>query len=232
MTNNQYVNQDKAKLPIRSYGRIKSRRLRFDQVKVLNELLPLHVFKDVSEAASICKNHKEIVLEIGFGDGGHLANQAKLKQNTQFIGCEPFLNGVINLLRSIENEQLSNVKIFNGDARVLCQNLESNSVDKVYILFPDPWPKVRHFKRRIINTQLVELLNRILKKSGEVIIATDHYEYVSWILAHFIESPYFTWNVNTKQDWQELPKDWVITKYQAIALKAGRKITYLFFKKR
>ena len=134
------------------------------------------------------KNIKEIWLEIGFGSGEHIKWQLDNKKNVAIIGCEPYINGVANLLEILNKEQLQRVKIFTGDARKVIASLKKNSISKVFILFPDPWPKKRHYKRRIIDKDLIKNLSRIMKKNGELRIASDHNDYVSWILHQFLNN--------------------------------------------
>lgn len=171
-------------------------------------------------------------LEIGFGQGEHLAMQAKNNSGIGMIGCEPYINGISNLLQAISEDNLQNIRLHTGDARELMDTLPDHSISKTFILFPDPWPKSRHHKRRLINHEMFTLLARIMKPGGELLIATDHEDYLTWILEHIQTQPYFEWTAKCKKDWAEPPKDWVTTKYQAKAIREGRVPSWLHLRKR
>lgn len=123
-------------------------------------------------------------LEIGFGGGEHLAFQAKNNSGANFLGCEPFINGVSSLLGKIDEEKLANVKIHHGDARDVLDSLTPGSLDGVFTLFPDPWPKAKHHKRRIVNTDSLERLVELMKDGAHIRIASDHTDYAAWIDEH------------------------------------------------
>ena len=173
------------------------------------------------------KNITEIWLEIGFGSGEHIKWQLDNKKNIAIIGCEPYLNGVANLLALLNKEQLQRVKIFSGDARKIITSLKTGSISKVFILFPDPWPKKKHHKRRLINKNLIKNLSSILKENGELRVASDHNNYVSWILHHFLNSHNLIWVAKSKEDFLKKPENWPITKYEERAKKLGS-ICYFF----
>lgn len=205
--------------PLRSFGRIKSRRLRGNSQRLIDDVLPAITF------TAIPKN-KEIWLEIGFGGGEHLAHQAQNNPNVFFIGCEPFINGMAKLLRDVEDNNLKNVAVYNGDARELLDKLPDNSLTKIFILFPDPWPKSRHHKRRIIQQNLLTSLARTLKKDGFVRLATDHAEYGEWIQEEFAKSSNFMLKIKT----HAAPQDHIETKYQKKGL-AGNNPIFLEYQK-
>ena len=180
----------------------------------------------------------EIHLEIGFGDGGHLAELSKLKPNIGFIGVEVFQNGIANLLslltnikdaeHKIENPTLApnrtdNVRVFADDVRLLFSRIPDSFIDKIYLLFPDPWPKNRHAERRFINPDNLKEMARILKKGGILQIATDHKVYKHHVLHTMHVCKDFIWTAKTSADWRDEPQDWVQTKYQRKALREGRK---------
>ena len=173
------------------------------------------------------KNIKEIWLEIGFGSGEHIKWQLDNKKDIAIIGCEPYINGVANLLEILNKEQLQRVKIFTGDARKVITSLKSNTISKVFILFPDPWPKKRHHKRRIIDKDLIKTLSIILKESGELRIASDHSNYVSWILHQFLNNKYLIWTAKSKEDFLKKPESWPKTKFEERAKRLGS-ICYFF----
>lgn len=166
--------------------------------------------------------HDEVVLEIGFGAGEHLLAQAQHYPDRLYIGCEPFINGVAKCLAGIDKLKLKNIRLFTDDARLLVQKLPENSVDEVYILFPDPWPKLRHNKRRLVNEETLSMLARIHKKGGKLLIATDHEDYSVWILEHLLKSPDYRWLAEKKADWANPPAVWAETKYQRKTSAEGR----------
>lgn len=137
--------------------------------------------------------HKKIHLEIGFGSGEFLYNIAKSNLNEVFIGCEPYLNGVGNLLEKIYEDKLNNIFIWQDDARELLENIPDKTLSTVYILFPDPWPKAKHNKRRLINDYLIKKISDKLVHGGKAFIATDDANYAEWVLFHFSKYPQFSW---------------------------------------
>ncbi len=191
---------------IRSFGRIKSRKLSDNKTKIHQELLPIYQ-KDFT-------NQDNLILEIGFGFGDFTFELAKNNPNYNIIASETHINGVINLLSNLEKEPLNNISIFQDDVRILLNKLPDNILNKVYILFPDPWPKVKHHKRRIINHDFIKILSKKIQKNGKLIIATDHDSYKKWIMNVIINNDEFTWNAKSNKDWQEFPQDWTYTKYQ------------------
>ena len=155
-----------------------------------------------------------VVLEIGFGGGEHLAAQAPAHPDWRFIGAEPFLNGVGSCLRHIEESGVTNVRLHHGDARELLARLPDASLDRVYILFPDPWPKTRHWKRRLIQPDFIADLARLLKPGGDVRFATDWRHYAAWTLELFTHDPRFTWTAERAADWREPWAGHVATRYE------------------
>ena len=219
---------------IRSFGRIKSRKLSDHKKFLLKNLLSTYqIPKQVRDDNLVCIHnmtytcHPELVsgskIEIGFGFGDFLFEKAKKNPDKNFFGCEPHLNGVVNLLAKLEKEPLSNLKISQEDVRVFLQNFPDNFFDEIYILFPDPWPKLKHFKRRLITTKFLdEILSPKMKKAARLIIATDHDSYKTWILSEILHSKKFFWLANSKKDWQIFPENWTKTKYQKKAENEGR----------
>jgi tRNA (guanine-N7-)-methyltransferase len=175
-------------------------------------------------------------LEIGFGGGEHLLSQAQAHPDVGIIGCEPFLNGVAKLLAGIDRcrqagSSLSNIRIFRGDGRQLLEILPTQSLDRAFLLFPDPWPKTRHHKRRFIQTDSVDQFVRLLKNGSELRIATDHPDYCRWALLHMVSHPAFEWLAEGPEDWRQRPTDWPETRYEAKAAAAGRQRYYLRFRR-
>ena len=161
-------------------------------------------------------------LEIGFGGGEHLAQLAEQHPQTGFIGCEVFKNGIAKLLGQIERRQLDNVRIFADDARLMIAVLPPASIERVFILFPDPWPKRRQRKRRIVSRAMLDGLAEIMADDAELRIATDDSSYLSWILEYLIAHPAFEWLARRPSDWRERPPDWPPTRYEEKARAAGR----------
>ena len=171
-------------------------------------------------------------LEIGFGGGEHLAAQAKAHPAVGFIGCEPFVNGVARLLANIEQENLSNIRLFSDDARPLMDCIEDSKISRAFVLFPDPWPKKRHAGRRFINPENLDTLSRILCDGAEVRVASDEMGYIRWTLKHFRGHSDFEWMAERAKDWRERPTDWPPTRYESKALALGRPCIYLQFRRR
>ena len=213
---------------VRSFGRIKSRTLSDHKKDLLNNLLPKYQITDFADQE--LKNYgKEIYLEIGFGFGDFLFENAKRNPDILFIGCEPHINGVVNLLAKLKVLPLQNIKIFISDNRILLEKVADKIFDKIYILFPDPWPKAKHHKRRLINKEFFQLLHNKAKPSSELIIATDDNSYKLWIMVEYFKSELWSWQAQAKDDWQNFPDDWVQTKYQNKAEIAGRENIFLRF---
>lgn len=156
-----------------------------------------------------------MVLEIGFGGGEHLAAQAAAHPEQRFIGVEPFLNGVASCLRHIEESGVTNIRLHHGDARDLIARLPDASLDLVYILFPDPWPKARHHKRRLIQREFLDELARVMKPGAEVRFATDWANYAAWTLEHFTRDARFAWTAERAEDWRIPWPGHVTTRYEA-----------------
>lgn len=206
--------------PLRTFGRIKARALKPRQAGLVDALLP-HLaipadgeigLQDIFPSAA---TSGAAILEIGFGGGEHLAAQALAHPEARFIGVEPFLNGVGSCLRHIEESGVSNVRLHMGDARDVVARLPDAALDLVYILFPDPWPKARHHKRRLIQPSFLDELARVLKSGGEVRFATDWANYAAWTLEHFTRDERFQWSAEQAQDWREPWPGHVTTRYEA-----------------
>ena len=171
-------------------------------------------------------------MEIGFGAGEHLAEQAAAHPEVGFIGCEPFVNGVAALLALIERDSIPNIRIFDDDVRLLFDALPDACLGRVFALFGDPWPKKRHAKRRLLGPRVLDALARLMKNGAELRFASDDAGYVSWTLEQVLRHPAFTWPARRPADWRQPPADWVQTRYEAKALAAGRPCFYLSFRRR
>ena len=201
--------------PIRSYGRIKSRPIKPRQAGLLDTLLPqIAIPTEPFDPRALKPDAAEAWLEIGFGGGEHLAEQAARRPDVLFLAAEPFLNGVASALRHIDERGLENVRIHAGDARELLTALPDASLDRAFILFPDPWPKARHHKRRLIQDEVVADLARALKPGGTLRFATDWKDYAAWTLERMLRSGQFSWIAERADDWRTAPADHVTTRYE------------------
>jgi tRNA (guanine-N7-)-methyltransferase len=174
----------------------------------------------------------DLWLEIGFGGGEHLAAQAAAYPNVGLLGCEPYINGVASLLTHVDDHGLRNVRIFPDDARDLLASLPPAVLGRAFILFPDPWPKARHNRRRIVNPQVLDLLATAMKDGAELRLATDHSDYGRWMLALLSRHPDFEWLAAGPGDWQRRSGDWPPTRYEAKALGGGERCLYLRYHRR
>lgn len=166
-------------------------------------------------------------LEIGFGAGEHLAAMAAANPDIGFIGCDPFFNGVGNVLVMIEAQQLTNIRLFVDDVRLLLPYLPPSSLAHIDILFPDPWPKPRHHKRRLINQEMLSMLARLQPEGGTLLLATDHVDYGAWMLEQVLAHPDYDWCLQSHKDWEIPPDNWVQTRYQHKTTLQGRKPLFL-----
>jgi len=207
--------EDTAHPLLRSYGRIKSRPIKPRQAALVEELLPsLRPPQGPFDPRTLMDGAREAWLEIGFGGGEHMAAQAARAPDVLIVGCEPFLNGVASAVRHVAEQGLKNVRILDGDARELVARLPDACLDRVFILFPDPWPKARHHKRRIVQVDMVAELARVLKVGGRLRFATDVAGYADWALERIIASPHFDWQAERADDWRVAPADHITTRYE------------------
>jgi tRNA (guanine-N7-)-methyltransferase len=219
------------------FGRRRGRALRPGQKARIDATLP-QLAINVPEAgrldigALFRPARSAIWLEIGFGAGEHLAQLAEQHPQTGFIGCEVFENGIIKLLAQIEQRRLDNVRIFTDDARLLIAALPPASIGRVFILFPDPWPKRRQHKRRIVSRATLDGLAEIMTDDAELQLATDDSGYLSWMLEHVTAHHAFEWLARRPADWRERPPDWPPTRYEQKARAAGRSPAFLQVRRR
>lgn len=220
------------------YGRRKGRPLRPGRRALVERLLPeieiaLPEPGGVIEPGALFAFAPEAIwLEVGFGAGEHLAAQARANPTVGFIGCEPFLNGIARLIGAVDRERLRNIRVFRDDARLLLDALAPASLQRVFVLFPDPWPKTRHHKRRFISRGTLERLARAMTPGAELRVATDDAGYQGWILEHVLASADFEWMARRPGDWRERAADWPATRYEEKALAAGRRCVYFRFRRR
>jgi len=221
----------------RLYGRRRGRPLRPGQKQLSESLLP-HLSVVLPEAGSLDPaalfpdRPAAVWLEIGYGAGEHLAAQAAGHPRVGFIGCEVFENGIARLIGDIARRGLDNIRVFADDARLLLDCLEPSSIGRVFILFPDPWPKERHHKRRLVAPATLDRLALVMQPGTELRLATDDPGYLAWMLEHLTAHPDFAWAARTPADWRERASDWPATRYEEKARAAGRTPVFLRFIRR
>lgn len=213
------------------FGRRKGKRLRDEQAGRMEHILP-RLKVDVSAPiapASLFPAADEYWLEIGFGGGEHLAHMAATHPQAGIIGCEPFVNGVAKLLAEVEERQLTNVRVHDANASDVLAKLPAASLSRVYLLYPDPWPKRRQRKRRFVSDKSLKAIARVLKPGGVFRFASDIDDYCGWVLQRIARSPDFNWTAETARDWTEPYEGWPGTRYEAKAIREGRVPSYLTF---
>lgn len=212
----------------RLYGRRQGHSLRQGQAALVEELLPkVSVPEDGPLTAELLfGDDRPMQFEIGFGGGEHLAGQAEMHPAHGLIGCEPFLNGVVGALGHIRDRGLTNVRIHMGDALDVLERLPDASLERVYLLHPDPWPKARHAKRRFMNPGPLDMIAAKLKKGGEFRVGTDHPIYCRWTMMQMNQRSDFRWLAEAAADFQTRPDDWPQTRYEAKARRLRHEVWY------
>ncbi len=231
------------------YGRRQGRKIRKAKSSLLERFLPqveITSSTKLDTQTLFSTPVNSICLEIGFGNGEHLAGQALNNPTTGFIGAEVFKNGVANLLTLITGikqadevpeeikllpQRVDNIRIYADDIRLLFAKMPDNFLDKVFLLFPDPWPKNRHADRRFVNPDNLNEISRILKPEGLFRIATDHPIYKRWVLRQMHQRNDFKWMATCGNDWKKAPQDWVETKYQRKAIREGRRPVFFDYQR-
>jgi tRNA (guanine-N7-)-methyltransferase len=233
---------DHTQRDLRSYGRRRGRAPSLRQAALWREVLP-RVAVDLSQRAPsrlgdlFAPPVEDVWLEIGFGGGEHLVWQARANPGVGLIGCEPFQDGVVKVLSAIEagldartrTGGLANIRVLADDARPLLRWLPSASIGRAFVLFPDPWPKARHRKRRLVSEAMLGKLARVLRPGGELRLATDDGDYAGAMLLAIGRQAYFQWTANGPDDWRRRPADWPPTRYEEKALREGRRCYFLSF---
>ena len=174
---------------------------------------------------------REVWLEVGFGGGEHLVWQAENNPDVGLIGAEPYISGQAKLLAKIADRNLSNIRLYPEDARDVIAALPDACLDRVFILFPDPWPKTRHHKRRFIQIEMLDQLARVMKQNAELRFATDDKTYLAFALERFMAHPKFIWTAEAPCHWRARPSDWPETRYEAKAAKQRETCIYLSFRR-
>lgn len=219
------------------FGRRKGKKLRAGQARLTETLLPaLRLDLESSAPADLAELFphpvREVRLEVGFGGSEHLIAQAELYPDYGFIGIEPFVNGMAKALAAIDAKGLTNIRLHHGDATDILAWLPSASLARIDLLYPDPWPKRRHWKRRFVQDQSVAALARVLRTGGEFRFASDIDDYSAWTLVRLLRSPDFDWTAERADDWRKPWPDFGGTRYEAKAKREGRTPCYLAFRRR
>ena len=223
-----YTPQELAqKKELRTFGRTRGKTLSPYQQQLMETLYPQIMIGDDPLAGLDAFN--EVWFEIGFGGAEHLIWQAQQNPKIACLGVEPFLNGVAKAVRGVDEHGLENLRCLQGDARDVLAVLPDQSLSRLFILFPDPWPKARHNKRRIINEALLEQVHRVLKPGSEFRFASDIIHYVDWTLWRVKSHGGFTMPHTDNDDWRNRPDDWPQTRYEAKAIREGRPCHYFRF---
>jgi tRNA (guanine-N7-)-methyltransferase len=226
--------RDERARELRSFGRRRGRGLSARQQALLDDLLP-RLRLDLSATAPqplFPAPVTEVWLEIGFGGAEHLVWQARHNPHAGLIGCEVFEDGIVKALAGVEEHSLANVRIADTDAREVLRWLPRGALARAIILFPDPWPKKRHVKRRLVNRALLDLLADALAPGAELRLATDIGDYARTMLLALKGHPGFAWEAAGPEDWRRRPPDWPPTRYEGKALQEGRRPYYLSFRRR
>ena len=226
-------NDHKARRPRAFFGRRKGHALKPRQAALFDTLLPALALDLSGPATALQKLFPIPVdgvrLEIGFGGGEHMIAQAEQHPRTGFIGVEPFVNGMAKALAAIEAKQLSNIRLHFGDATFLLEWLPPATLARVDLIYPDPWPKRRHWKRRFVQDRSIAEIARVLRPGGEFRFASDIPDYAAWTLARVLRSPAFTWTAERADDWRRPWPGFSETRYEAKAKREDRVPCYLIF---
>ncbi len=223
----------------RLYGRKMTRPLGKERAHAYEKLMPVVSIpletvagtRNLKPSSLFKKSYEEHWLEIGYGNGEHLVALMERYPDVGLIGVEPFINGTAALMQHLEHRPIDNVRSFMDDAVLFVDALEDECVNRIYILNPDPWPKKRHAKRRIIQPYTLSEFSRILKPGGILVTCTDVNNLADWMVTQLMNHPDFEWMARNKTDWQTPPPEWIETRYAAKGKKHGRKQSFLIFRK-
>lgn len=212
------------------FGRRSGKTLHGGQKALVDDLLPRVELPlaDHIDPKELFPDAKRMVVEIGYGGGEHLARKAAEEPETGFIGCEVFTGGIGKMVQAIAARALDNVRLFTDDALKLLMVMPTASVDAVYLLYPDPWPKTRHHKRRFVSPVTLAELARVIRPGGSFHFATDIEDYADWTLAHIVRSPDFEFLPDAPGSWHKPYPGWQPTRYEQKARREGRMISFYF----
>jgi tRNA (guanine-N7-)-methyltransferase len=216
------------------YGRRKGKPLDGRKARLMEEALPRLLLDPTADPVTDLRplfeaRVERVEMEIGFGGGEHLANRARDNPNIGFIGVEPFIDGMAKMMGQIEDHGLTNLRLYNDDAAFLLDWLPEASLARLDLLYPDPWPKIRHWKRRFVNQANLTRIHRVLTADATFRFASDIDTYVNWTLGHVHKSGLFRWAATRAADWNEPWEGWLRTRYEAKAVREGRTPCYLIF---
>ncbi|WP_338721629.1 tRNA (guanosine(46)-N7)-methyltransferase TrmB [Devosia sp. XK-2] len=212
------------------FGRRSGKKLHGGQKAQVAEILPRFEIRleDRLDPKTLFPDAKRIVIEIGYGGGEHLARKAQEEPQTGFIGCEVFTGGIGKMVQAIEARSLENVRLYTDDALKLLMALPDASVDEVFLLYPDPWPKTRHHKRRFVSPTTLTQLARVIRPGGVFNFATDIEDYANWTLAHILREPLFAFAPQGPGHWHQPYAGWQPTRYEQKARREGRMLSFYF----
>jgi tRNA (guanine-N7-)-methyltransferase len=217
------------------FGRRKGHKLKARQAALFETLLPKLALDPAAKPPTALRELfdrvDDVRLEIGFGGGEHMAAEAAQNPWTGFIGSEPFVNGMAKMLATIDERDLRNIRLHHGDATELIAWLPENSLARVDLIYPDPWPKRRHWKRRFVQAASIAEIARILRPGGEFHFATDIPDYAAWTLRHLSRAAEFIWTAECANDWRVPWPGFSSTRYEIKAKRAGRVPCYLIFRR-
>ncbi|MEQ8598793.1 MAG: tRNA (guanosine(46)-N7)-methyltransferase TrmB [Devosia sp.] len=212
------------------FGRRSGKKLHGGQKAQVAEILPRFeiALAERLDPRALFPEADRIVIEIGYGGGEHLARKAAELPGTGFIGCEVFTGGIGKMVQAIDANDLKNVRLYTDDALKLLMTLPEASVDEVYLLYPDPWPKTRHHKRRFVSPTTLEELARVIRPGGVFNFATDIEDYANWTLAHILRQPLFIFTPQAPGSWHTPYPGWQPTRYERKARREGRMLSFYF----
>ncbi|MBF0680500.1 MAG: tRNA (guanosine(46)-N7)-methyltransferase TrmB [Devosia sp.] len=212
------------------FGRRSGKKLHDGQQAIVDTTLPEVEVKleGKLDPKSVFPGAQRIVVEIGYGGGEHLARKAAEEPDTGFIGCEVYTGGIGKMVQAIDARGLTNVRLFTDDALKLLMALPDASLDAVYLLYPDPWPKTRHHKRRFVSPTTLAELARVIRPGGTFYFATDIEDYADWTLAHIVRAPEFAFEPEAPGSWHQPYPGWHPTRYEQKARREGRMISFYF----
>lgn len=212
------------------FGRRSGKTLHGGQKALVDDVLPQVeiTLSGQLDPKTLFADAQKIVIEIGYGGGEHLARKAAEEPSTGFIGCEVFTGGIGKMVQAIAAAELANVRLFTDDALKLLMELPDASIDAVYLLYPDPWPKTRHHKRRFVSPTTLAELARVIRPSGTFYFATDIEDYADWTLAHILRAPQFRFTAEVPGEWHQPYPGWQPTRYEQKARREGRLVSFYF----
>lgn len=226
----------------RLYGRKQTRALSDVKQAVINGLLAklqpdigaIKIKSRIEVAELFGKPAMPLWFEIGFGSGEHLIGLMKQNPDIYMIGAEPFINGMANFLFALDQEKLpqDRIRVWMDDAIALAERLPDRSLERIYVLNPDPWPKKRHHKRRIINQENLTTFARILKPGSMLVMSTDVSDLADWMVTEASLHPDFQWTARKADDWRLMPQDWIPTRYEGKGKSKGGQQVYLMFERK